>query len=352
MLVILIGLLVILLSGTADAQVTLSGPVSLNGGASAIIGVAPPTVNECDLPLSFAGNQGANCMRTVYKASVWDRRSGITYGADLGQQKLTTDTDGTGSGNIVAAIPPGTAAAPGSHPSMRLTGNVPPQTGWLAMYDPASHPTYGDGETCVDWMDSEVSGEGCGGAAILITEGSNQTTGSCGGGNDGAAYIGMACEAKGTDTHRIERINTCTGARTSLATESLAGKIDVYGGSVPPANCDHNRGQLDWHMYCQWVQTCLRLQTSGGNVTLTLRSWRVGKSGGWAKGDAQNNDPGPPSGTTTYTRYLMETTAVTEARPANIGATGPIGIAGGSLTGSTQDVSVTNLRFSVTPQAD
>jgi len=109
---------------------------------------------------------------------------------------------------------------------------------------------------------------------------------------------------------------------------------------------------LDWHMYCQWVQTCLRLQTSGGNVTLTLRSWRVGKSGGWAKGDAQNNDPGPPSGTTTYTRYLMETTAVTEARPANIGATGPIGIAGGSLTGSTQDVSVTNLRFSVTPQAD
>jgi hypothetical protein len=89
-------------------------------------------------------------------------------------------------------------------------------------------------------------------------------------------------------------------------------------------------------MYCQWVQVCLRLETVGPLVTLTGRSWLVGAG---LKGDATRNDPNDP------TRTLIGTTVWTGLRPANIGATGLIGVVG-SATQAVQEMGMTNLRFS------
>jgi hypothetical protein len=300
---------------TSAASFTLLAPDGGSGGG------------PCNLPLDFSGSQGSDCMRTIYKPGVWDRRAEISYGPDPGEQKLTTDCNASGCGNI---------AAPGYHSSARLVSNTASKTAWLAAYDPAPAGTalYGDGETCVESLDAQIDGEQCGGIAVLITPGSNQFSGSCGAA-DGGAYMFTACDAKGTDTQRLSRVNLCTGVITELAKTDLFGKIDTYGGTVPPANCDHNRAQADWHMYCQWVQVCLRLETVGNTIHLTGRSWLVGAG---LKGDATRNDPNHP------TRTLIGTTTYTGTRAANINATGLIGVAGSSLTGL-QGTGITNLRI-------
>jgi hypothetical protein len=290
---------------------------------------ATPALAQCPgLPLDFSGSQGTDCMRTIWHPTTWDRRATITYGVDPGEPKLTTDCNAQGCGNI----PP-----PGPHTAAVLRGQSPPNTAWLAAYDPApvGSARYGDGETCVEVLDAEINGEQCGGVAILITEGSNQVSGACGAA-DGGAFVFRVCDAKNTDTQRLGKVNLCTGVITPLASTNLAGAIDTYAGTMPPANCDHNRGQEDWHMYCQWVQVCLRLETVGPLVTLTGRSWLVGAG---LKGDATRNDPNDP------TRTLIGTTVWTGLRPANIGATGLIGVVG-SATQAVQEMGMTNLRFS------
>lgn len=342
----ILALACLLIATPAAAQVTLSGSVTLEGNVTIGLGVDPPAGGECDLPLSFAGNQGANCMRTIYKPGGWDRRSGVSYGHDPSEPKLTTDCDAAGCGNMPHASDTN-AFADGTHSAMILTGNLTGgnMTGWLVAYNPdgVGNNLYGDGTTCAEVNENEVAGMGCVGVAVLISEGANQFSGSCGA-SDGGAYMFTACEGKGTDQSYLERINTCTGARTTLSTSTnnLSSLWDMYG---PPANCDHNRHQADWHQTCQWIQVCATLVQGGGNVTITGTVHRIGKASGWVKMDAENGDPGPPSGTVPHTRYLIGTTNYGPvARHSSINTTGQIGIAGGGINGTTLEGGATNLR--------
>ena len=198
---------------------------------------------------------------------------------------------------------------------------APPNTAWLAV---SSQPSYGDVTVCADMIDSEINGEQCGGVAALVTEGSS-----------GRAIVARSCDAKGTDTLRLGMLDTSTGAVTALANTNLFGRIDTYGGSNPPANCDHNRNQPDYHMYCQWVRTCLAVVTnSNGTVTFTATSWLRGTG---LKNDPSRNDPTSPALT------LIGTATWTGTRPANVATTGKIGLAGTATQGN-ERISLTNFR--------
>jgi hypothetical protein len=116
----------------------------------------------------------------------------------------------------------------------------------------------------------------------------------------------------------------------------LGGKIDTYGGSNPPANCDHNRGQADYHMYCQWIRTCLTVTTNpNATVTFTATSW--------LRGTGPKNDPSRNEPTSSYLT-LIGTATWTGARPANIATAGKVGLVGTAAQGY-ERVSLTN--FSV-----
>lgn len=340
---------------------SVTGGTSPNGGFSLEHGVS--TAACPDPPLSFAGSQGTDCMRTIWHPSTWDRRGDITYGNSVQEPKLTSDCnsaagqavlyDGslasTGCGNIPIAV----TGYPtnGVVSSVILRGsNGSTNKGWLTAYDPISHPTFGDGETCIDGQSSEIDNEKSYGVAALITEGANQISGSCGA-SDGGAYVFMASNAKKSSYNRLGIMNLCTGTITYLASTTLVcgtpgvACLDQYGGGLPPANTDHNRGQPDWHEYAQFAQVCLRIAQVGNTVTLTGRSWRIGGNSGWIKGRVENNDPGPPGGITAWPRYLMGTTIYTGIRAANIGSTGMIGVAGGAVS-AVQESSITNFRWS------
>ena len=212
--------------------------------------------------------------------------------------------------------------APGypSHFAMNLTGQAPPSTAWLAVCDRAS---YGDSTVCADHIDSEINGEQCGGVAALVTEGAS-----------GRAIVARSCDAKGTDTLRLGILNTSTGVVTPLATSNLLGRIDTYGETVPPANCDHNRNQPDFHMYCQWIRTCLTVTTNGdGSVTFTARSWLRGTG---PKNDLSRNDPSSPDLT------LIGSATWTGPRPAGVSMAGKVGLMG-TATQGLQRVSLTGL---------
>lgn len=212
--------------------------------------------------------------------------------------------------------------APGypSHFAMNFQGKAPPSTAWLAVCDRAS---FGDSTVCADMLDSEINGEQCGGVAALVTEGPV-----------GRAIVARSCDAKGTDTLRLGLLNTSTGVVTPLATTNLLGRIDTYGGSIPPANCDHHQNQADFHMYCQWVRTCLTVATNqDGTVTFTARSWLRGSG---PKNDPSRNDPNSDSLT------LIGTATWTGPRPANVATSGKIGLMG-TVTQGIELVSLTNL---------
>ncbi len=175
-------------------------------------------------------------------------------------------------------------------------------------------------------IDSEINGEQCGGVAALVTEGPS-----------GRAIVGRSCDAKGTDFLRLGVLDTSTGVVTPLANTNLNNQILTYGGTIPPANCNHNRNQLDYHMYCQWIRSCLNVVTNPDNtVTFTATSWLRGSG---LQNDASRNDPNA-------TPYLIGTATWTGARPANVGTTGKIGVVGTALGGK-ERVSITN--FGIQP---
>jgi hypothetical protein len=212
--------------------------------------------------------------------------------------------------------------APGyeSHFAMNFVGQAPPSGAWLAVCDNA---TYGAAKVCADHIDSEINGEQCGGVAALVTEGAN-----------GRAIVARSCDAKGTDTLRLGVLNMSTGIVTALATMNLNSKIDTYGGTLPPANCDHNRGQPDFHMYCQWIRTCLTVANNAdGTVTFIASSWLRGSG---PKNDPSRNDPNSPTPT------LIGTATWTGPRPPGITREGKIGLVG-TATQGLQRVSLTNL---------
>ncbi|MEX0681955.1 MAG: hypothetical protein WED85_02870 [Dehalococcoidia bacterium] len=226
------------------------------------------------------------------------RAGEISLGSDLGEQ------------------------APGypSHFAMNFEGQSPPNTAWLSVCDQALS---GDATVCADMLDSEINGEQCGGVAALVTEGAS-----------GRAIVARSCDAKGTDMLRLGVLNTATGVVTPLVNTNLFGRTDTYGGSVPPANCDHHQNQADYHMYCQWVRTCLTVATNqDGTVTFTARSWLRGSG---PKNDPSRNDPNSAALT------LIGTATWTGPRPGNVAASGKVGLMG-TATQAWERASLTNL---------
>ena len=266
-------------------------------GQGAVLQIQDSADNQNKVTVPPAGG-GTGIIDLTQLRSVL-RGNEISLGPDLGEQK-----------------PP---LLP--HTAVNFEGQSPPNTAWLTVHDQA---VFGDGTVSADMIDSEINGEQCGGVAALVTEGAS-----------GRAIVARSCDAKGTDTLRLGVLNTATGVVTSLVNTNLFGRIDTYGGSVPPANCDHNRGQLDYHMYCQWVKTSLTVTTNqNGTVTFTATSWLRGTG---LKNDPSRNEPTSPDLT------LIGTATWTGARPANVATTGKIGLVG-TATQGWERISMANLR--------
>ncbi|MGE0680764.1 MAG: hypothetical protein AB7P69_07630 [Candidatus Binatia bacterium] len=167
--------------------------------------------------------------------------------------------------------------APGylNHPALNMIGQSPPNLAWLALSNSA---LYGAGTACVSHMDSVVNGEQCAGPVLLAGEGS--------------AVFAESCEGKGTDTLRIGVVDLSTGVYSYLKSFSLNGQINTYGGSNPPSNCDQFTGPGVYHMYCQWVQTCLSVEPHpDGTLTLTATAALHGSG---LLNDQSRNDPTAP----------------------------------------------------------
>jgi hypothetical protein len=276
----------------ADAVVAHGVP----SGQPAVIQIQASPDNQNRVTVQPAG-AGAEPIDLTLLRSVL-RAGEISLGPDLGEQK-----------------PPLLA-----HAAMNFEGPSPPSTAWLAVYDGAA---YGDVTVCADMLDSEINGEQCGGVVALATEGTG-----------GRAIVARSCDAKGTDTLRLGVLDTSSGVVTPLVNTNLFGRIDTYGGTNPPANCDHHQNQLDYHMYCQWVRTCLTVKTNqNGTVTLTATSWLRGTG---LKNDPSRNEPASPDLT------LIGTATWTGARPSGVAATGKIGLAGTATQGY-ERISLTNL---------
>jgi hypothetical protein len=270
-------------------------------GKAAAIAIQDSPDDQNRVTVETSGGGGTEVIDLASLRAVL-RASEISLGPDLGQQK-----------------PP---LLP--HTAINFQGQSPPNTAWLAIFDGA---TYGDATVCADMIDSEINGEQCGGVATLVTEGAT-----------GRAIVARSCDAKGTDTLRLGVLDVSTGVVTPLANTDLHGRIDTYGGSIPPANCNHNRNQLDYHMYCQWVRTCLTVESGpAGQVSFTATSSLRGTG---LKDDPSRNDP--------YSPYLtlIGTATWTGARPAGVAAFGKIGLVG-TATQGWERLSLTN--FVVVP---
>jgi hypothetical protein len=272
--------------------------VGASSGQPAAVTIQASANNQHRLTVQLAGGGTPGIDLTRLRAVL--RASEISYGPDLGEQA------------------PGYA----THDAVNFAGQSPPSTAWLTVCDEVAT---GDAQVCADHLDSEINGEQCGGVAMLITEGAA-----------GRAVIARSCDAKGTDTLRLGILNVATGAVTPLVNTNLFSRIDTYGGTNPPANCDHNRNQPDFHMYCQWIRTCLTVTTnSNGTVTFTATSWLRGRG---PKNDPSRNDPSSSILT------LIGTATWTGARPSGLAASGKIGLAG-TATQGLQRVSLTGLQL-------
>lgn len=277
---------------SADAIVAQGTP----SAQSAVIQIQGSPDNQNKVTVQPGGGGAESIDLTLLRSVL--RGSEISLGPDLGEEA------------------PGYA----NHAAMNFEGQSPPNTAWLAVYDLAA---YGDVTVCADMLDSEINGEQCGGVAALMTEGSG-----------GRAIVARSCDAKGTDTLRLGVLDTSTGVVTPLVNTNLFSRIDTYGGTNPPANCDHHQNQADFHMYCQWVRTCLTVKANqNGSVTLTATSWLRGTG---LKNDPSRDDPTSPALT------LIGTATWTGPRPANVATTGKIGLAGTATQGY-ERISLTNL---------
>lgn len=212
------------------------------------------------------------------------RANEITIGRDVGQET------------------PGT---PFQHEALNMVGTTGSVRGaWLAVYPDA---VYGDGTTCVDGLLGQLTGEKGIGVAAFVREGTGAR-----------AVIFEAADAKNTDTARLYLLTTQTGALAQLASTSLNGGIDIYGGTIPVANCNL-RPDGSAHMYCQWIRVCLTAESSGTNVTFTGKVWLHGTG---LKGDPTRADPNHPKLT-----QIGNTLTWTGPRPTGVGTTGMVGIA-------------------------
>ncbi len=297
---------------------------------------------RCDVPT------GAVSGDTIeWRASAVDAvgAAGVTTGQGVvveihaspdNQNRVTVQAATTGSGTIDLAQLQGALRASEismgpdlgeeapplvPHLAVNFVGQSPPNTAWLTVYHPN---VYGDLTVAVDSMDSEINGEQCGGVAALVPTGPS-----------GRAVVARSCDAKGTDTLRLGLLDTSTGAVTALVNTNLSSRIDTYGGTNPPANCDHHQAQADYHMYCQWVRTTLTVTTNpDATVTFTARSWLRGTG---LKNDPSRNDPYSPVLT------LIGTSTWTGSRPVGVATTGKIGLVG-TATQGWERLSLTNLQ--------
>ncbi|HEV8117512.1 MAG TPA: hypothetical protein VGQ32_03250, partial [Thermoanaerobaculia bacterium] len=315
---------------------TLDGPLSIPAGTTRTLTL------RCDVPSSATPGdtmewrlRAADAVSAHGASSGQDAVVSIQESAD-NQNRVTVQSSGGGSGAIdlrgLRGVLRASEMALGNdvgeqkppllpHFALNFDGPSPPATAWLAVSDLAA---YGDVTVCADHLDSEINGEQCGGVAALVTEGSG-----------GRAIVARSCDAKGTDTLRMGVLDTTTGVVTALVNVSLMSRIDTYGGTNPPANCDHHQNQLDYHMYCQWIRTCLTVKTNAnGTVTFTATSWLRGSG---LKNDPSRNEPESESLT------LIGTATWTGPRPAGVAATGKIGLVGTATQGR-EVISLTNFR--------
>ena len=266
-------------------------------GLTGLVATGPALGASCFFPLDFFGTQYEDCMACA-SSPVWDRCDLIVPGMDLGQEK--------------APLEP--------HTALNLIGQSPPNTIWLTLYAPSAKrtapPLFGDATYHVAVLNSEINGEKCGCVFALVTPHTDAAPNQCGVGT-------CVCDGKGTDFQRIGLVNTTTGAWTNWLNTNLSGAWDTYAGTTPPANCDHNRQQLDWHMYCGWARVEMDvLSNADGTITITGRSYRVGAGD---NADPSRNDPNSPEET------LMGSDSVTMPRPACLAAIGQAGVGGKAM---------------------
>ncbi len=296
---------------------------------------------RCNIPASAAS--GDTIEWRVTSADVIGAQ-GATTGQDVvvqihdspdDQNRVTVQPGGAGPGTIDPAqlqsvlraseisLGPdlGEEAPPlAAHTAVNFEGPSPPSSAWLSVYN---QKTYGDLTVSADMLDSEINGEQCGGVAALVPAGSS-----------GRAIVARSCDAKNTDTLRLGILDTATGAVTSLVNSNLFSRIDTYGGTNPPADCDHHQHQADYHMYCQWVRTSLTITTNpNGTVTFTASTWLRGTG---LKNDPSRNNPTSPALT------LIGTATWTGLRPVNVATTGKVGLVG-TATQGWERLSLTNL---------
>jgi hypothetical protein len=216
------------------------------------------------------------------------RASEITLGPDVGMES------------------PGTPFQP---EALNIVGiAAAAQSAWLAVYP---HALFGDGTTCVDGLFGQLTGEKSVGVAAFVRD----LPGS-------RAIIFVAADAKSTDTARLFLLTPNTGALVQLASASLRGGIDIYGGTVPPANCNL-RPDGAAHMYCQWVRVCLTTAALDQSVTYTGRVWVHGTG---LKGDPSRADPNNPALT-----QIGDTLVWSGPRPTGVDPTGMVGVAGTAI---------------------
>ena len=216
------------------------------------------------------------------------RASEITLGPDVGMER------------------PGTPFQP---EALNIVGiAAAAQSAWLAVYPNA---LFGDGTTCVDGLVGQLTGEKSVGVAAFVRD----VPGS-------RAIIFVAADAKTTDTARLFLLTPSTGALVQLASTSLRGGIDVYGGTVPPPNCNLRIDGVA-HMYCQWFRVCLTTAALDQSVTYAGRVWVHGTG---LKGDPSRADPNNPVLT-----QIGDTLVWSGPRPTGVNDTGMVGVAGTAI---------------------
>jgi len=210
----------------------------------------------------------------------------ITLGPDVGEEK------------------PGT---PFQELAVNVRGDAgPARKAWVALYPDA---VYGDSTVSTSVLIAEINGEKGGGVAMFGSE------------TAGSRTVVFAMEnAKSTNTARLLLVDLNTGAITQLAQAAVTGMF-LYGGTIPPPNCDHHQGQLDWHMYCQWFKVTLTAETlADGKVRYTGRIFMYGNG---PLDDMSRADPNDPI----LTPVKGSPVVWTGARPNGVPTEGFVGVA-------------------------
>ena len=208
--------------------------------------------------------------------------------------------------------------------AVNVIGEAPAaRKAWMAL---APDAVYGDTTASTSILISAINGEKGGGVAMF---------GSYAPGSRAVAFVME--NAKSTNTARLLLVDPATGAITQLAQALVTGMF-LYGGTNPPPNCDHNRGQPDWHMYCQWFLVSLTAETlPGDSVRYTGRIYLYGRG---PLNDMSRADPNDP----TRTEVKGSPLVWTGPRPNGVAAEGFVGVA---MEGRQAGVRVSAVKLSV-----